>query len=107
MVSGIQALLRTLRDPELRGLVTLVVTLLAAGSVFYHFAEHWSVLNSLYFSVTTLLTVGFGDLVPRNAVSKLFTIVYTLVGVGILVSFISAVAGRAEALRHERSGRRR
>jgi voltage-gated potassium channel len=107
VIPGIRALVRTLRDPELRGLATLVAALMLAGTVFYHLVEHWSLLNSLYFSVTSLLTVGFGDFVPTTAAAKIFTILYTLIGVGVLVSFVSAVAGRAEGIRAERIRRRR
>ena len=49
-------------------------------------------LDSLYFSVTTLTTVGYGDLVPTNDTSKLFTLIYILAGVGILLGFVNAVA---------------
>ena len=106
MVAGVRALLQTLRDPELRGLAVLVATLLLTGTVFYHLAEDWRLLDSLYFSVTSLLTVGFGDFVPSTDVSKVFTILYTLVGVGILVTFVSSVASRAERLRDRRLGDR-
>ena len=102
MVAGIRGLLQTLRDPELRGLAVLVGTLLLTGTVFYHQVEDWRLLDSLYFSVTSLLTVGFGDFVPSKDVSKVFTILYTLVGVGILVTFVSSVANRAERLRNRR-----
>lgn len=94
-----QALLDTLRDPRFRGLVTLVAALLLTGTVFYSVAEGWGLLDSLYFSVVALLTVGFGDLVPTTAASKLFTIFYVLIGVGVLISFVSAIAQGAEGRR--------
>lgn len=49
-----------LRDRELRSLLTFLVILLISGSIFYHFVEHWKYLDALYFSVTTLSTVGAG-----------------------------------------------
>ena len=35
--------------------------------------EGWSVLDSIYFCVTTVATVGYGDVVPSRDASKLFT----------------------------------
>jgi voltage-gated potassium channel Kch len=72
-----------------RVLLSAVVLILAAGSIFYHFVEHWSWLNSYYFSVVTLTTVGFGDLTPRTDIGKIFTTFYLMIGIGIITTFIS------------------
>lgn len=82
----------SLKDPEFEALLTLVLITLGTGTYFYHLEEGWGWIDSLYFSVTTLTTVGFGDLAPHSAASKLFTIVYLIVGVGVLLSFINYVA---------------
>jgi voltage-gated potassium channel len=75
-----------------------VLTLFGAGTVFYTAVEGWSVLDSLYFSVMTLLTVGYGDFVPTTAGSKVFTMLYVIVGAGVLVGFITLVAREAMGL---------
>ncbi len=84
----------------------MVVTLLASGTFFYWRFEDWSVVDSLYFSVITLTTVGYGDLAPTTTGSKVFTVVYVLLGLGVLVSFLSAVAGHAVEARLERREQR-
>lgn len=96
------AVRRGLSDPTFRALASLVVILLVGGTVFYWRVEGWSVLDSLYFSVITLTTVGYGDLAPTAALSKVFTMIYVLLGLGILVSFVSIVAGHAVDARVER-----
>jgi voltage-gated potassium channel Kch len=98
MVKGLIALIRTVREPELRGLTLFVLTLFGAGTVFYTAVEGWSVLDSLYFSVMTLLTVGYGDFVPTTAGSKVFTMLYVIVGAGALVALITVVARQAAGL---------
>jgi hypothetical protein len=84
-----------LRDPEFRGLLLTVVGLLGTGTWVYHRFEAWSVLDSLYFSVITLTTVGYGDLSPTLPGTKIFTIVFIIVGIGILLAFINLVAKHA------------
>ena len=60
--------------------------------IFYHGVEGWGWLDSLYFSVITLTTVGYGDFAPKTDAGKVFTIIYILVGLGILAGFISLMA---------------
>ena len=60
--------------------------------MFYSAAEDWSLIQSLYFSVVTLTTVGYGDLTPTSEYSRIFTIVYIFIGVGVLVLFLSSLA---------------
>ena len=106
MRSFVVAVRRGLSDPRFRALAFLVVVLLATGTVFYWRFEDWTVLDSLYFSVITLTTVGYGDLAPTRAPTKIFTIVYILIGLGILVSFLSMVAQHAVDARVERQDKK-
>jgi len=64
--------------------------LLTTGTVGYHFLEDWSWVDSLYFSVVAVTTVGFGDITPSTDPSKLFTVGYILVGIGIITTFLNA-----------------
>lgn len=86
---------KSFKDPEFRAMFWLVVVILASGTYFYHAIEQWSWLNSLYFSVTTLTTVGYGDFSPHTDAGKVFTIVYLFVGIGVLLSFMTYVADHA------------
>lgn len=63
---------------------------LLTGTIFYHYAEGLRWLDALYFSVITLTTVGYGDFSPQTDIGKVFTIIYILVGIGIIFSFINA-----------------
>lgn len=81
-----------LADPEFRALFVVLVALIASGTAFYSTVEGWTVVDALYFSVMTLSTVGYGDLAPTTDLSKIYTIVYVLVGVGVFVAFITKLA---------------
>jgi hypothetical protein len=59
--------------------------------------------------VITLTTVGYGDLAPTQPGTKIFTMVFIILGIGILLTFINLVAKhalQAPSLR-DRLGRRR
>lgn len=63
--------------------------LLALGTVVYRFLEDWSWVDSLYFSVVAVTTVGFGDLSPSTDGSKLFTVVYILLGITVITTYLN------------------
>lgn len=54
------------------------------------------------FSLMTLTTVGYGDFTPTTPVSKVFTMVYVVVGIGLLLAFIDKVAEQVSAPRSSR-----
>lgn len=78
-----------------RIILAIAVTTLAVGTIVYHVVEKWSWLNSYFFSVTTLSTVGYGNLVPTTPFAKIFTTFYIFIGVGILTTFITATMKRS------------
>jgi voltage-gated potassium channel len=87
----IRAFVHGLKDAEFRALLLVLVSLLVSGTIFYSTVEGWGILDSLYFSVTTLATVGYGDLHPTTPLSKVFTMFYIVLGVGVFVAFITKV----------------
>lgn len=91
------------RKISVKELFLIVVVLLTIGTVFYHSIEKFNWLDALYFSVTTLTTVGFGDHVPTTDIGKIFTIFYIFTGIGIILAFVNLVVYRAHQrhfLRH-------
>jgi voltage-gated potassium channel len=91
-------------DEAFRVLLALVVSLLVSGTTFFTLVEGWSVLDSCYFSVTTLTTVGFGDPAPATAAGKIFTILYIFVGLGVIGGFINVLAKHTFARQRRRGG---
>jgi len=91
----VRAIRRGLADPEFRSLCILVGIVIGSGTIFYHFVEGMGWIDAFYFCVITLTTIGYGDLTPKTAIGKLFTIVYIFVGLGLLAAFISYVAQQA------------
>ena len=63
------------------------VTLILVGTVTYSLGEGWSVVDGFYFAVCTLTTSSIADpnLTLTHDALKLFTAIYVLTGIGILV----------------------
>lgn len=77
-----RTLISFLQDDEYRDLLITTIMIVLIGTVTYHFLEGWSVIDSLYFSVVTLTTIGYGDFAPKTDGGKLFTVLYIIVGIG-------------------------
>jgi hypothetical protein len=82
--------------------ITSILTLIGIGTFSYRFLEDWTWIQSFYFSVTTLTTVGFGDLHPTSDGSRLFTAFYILVGVTIVLGSIGVIGSNYIRRREER-----
>ncbi|CAD8103191.1 unnamed protein product [Paramecium sonneborni] len=51
-------------------------------------------LQALYFAVVTMLTIGYGDMVPKNAIEKIITMLFVLgacLWVSLSVNFIGSI----------------
>ncbi len=80
------------KQPETRGLLLVALSTLVIGVLFYMNVEHWSLINSIYFCVVTLGTVGYGDITPTTDIGKIFTTFYIIVGLSVIGGFF-ATAG--------------
>lgn len=87
----LQILLSFLRDKSYRNLLLTTLLFLGIGTIAYYHFEGWSWLDSLYFSVITLTTIGYGDFSPQTTMGKLFTLGYIVIGVGLILGFINSV----------------
>ncbi|MEQ9695089.1 potassium channel family protein [Shimia sp. SDUM112013] len=86
------AIARSWELPEFRAALTLSIMILLSGTLFYRSVEGWGWIDSLYFSATTISTVGLGDLSPQTDLGKTFTVLYIFVGVGVFVALFSQFA---------------
>ncbi len=71
--------------------VGALTTLVLIGTVVMRWIEGWSWIASFYFSVTTLTTVGYGDLYPTHEISRLFVALYVIAGVTTALSAMTVV----------------
>jgi hypothetical protein len=76
--------------PILSGLLILMI----AFGVVIGRLEHWPLLDAIYFTFVSGLTIGYGDLVPKRPLSRVLAIGIGLIGV-LLVGLIVALGVRA------------
>ena len=79
------------KDVEFRILFVLIVLLLLTGAIFYSEVEGYDLIDSLYFSVMIMSTIGYGELTLSTSTAKIFTIVYAFVSIGVFITIGSKV----------------
>ena len=104
----VEALRYAVREEAFLTVGSAGLLLVTIGTVTYTLGADWNVVDSLYFSVSTLTTTSVSDpdLVLNDGWLKIFTVLFQLIGIGILVEIlrrlgISFVQVRAEAARAE------
>lgn len=78
-----------MHDPEFQAIIFLLAMAVLGGSIFYHWVEGWSWLDLAHFSVVALTTVATPQLGPTSGLSKIFTMGFSLVGIGLVLAFLS------------------
>lgn len=63
---------------------------LSLGSLIFVFVIQIDFITALYFSTATVLTVGFGDVVPYNAGGKVLVIFYAPIGIVLVALVVSS-----------------
>ena len=89
--------------------VSLILIYLTAVGIYYFEnavqpEEFSSIFSSLWWSVVTLTTVGYGDIVPLTIGGRIFTFIILMIGLGIIAipsGMISSALTEARSLEKE------
>ncbi|GKD36090.1 two-pore potassium channel 3-like protein [Tanacetum coccineum] len=84
--------------PIVRQSVVLLIMYLSLGVVIFWYnkenfigSETHVVVDALYFCIVTMCTIGYGDIIPDSPVTKLFSIMFVLVGFGFIDILLSGM----------------
>lgn len=59
-----------------------LVAMVAASTVFFHYVEGWGWLDAYFFTIVTMSTVGYGDMVPQTPQGKIGVTFLIIFGIG-------------------------
>jgi voltage-gated potassium channel len=79
------------RTTHLVIVILLAMFLVGLGTAGYMVIEDWNVLDSLYMTVITLSTIGYGEVNPVSQAGRIFTLVLIVMGVGFFLYVIGNV----------------
>jgi voltage-gated potassium channel len=69
-----------------------LLALLVAGSLGFMWLEGWGFFDSLYMTVTTLTTVGYGEIHPLDRLGRIYNMVLILTGMGVMLYIVGSLA---------------
>lgn len=72
-------------------LVGLVVIIILIGTIGFKLLEDLGWIDALYFTISTITSVGYGDITVKTRVGELFAIFMIIAGVGIFFSTVSYI----------------
>ena len=87
--------------------VSSLLGLMLVGTIAFRLLEEWTWIQAFYFSVVTLSTVGYGDLHPSSDATRLFTALFILTGVGIVLASLTVIGTGLLSRREHRIVKRR
>lgn len=92
------------KSPRIAPIILTAVLFLLFGTVFYVTVEGFTWLDSIYFCVITLTTIGYGDIVPTTDIGKIFTMFYAILGIGIIAATGNYILHQALERHAKRTG---
>lgn len=86
--------------------VLIIVIIILYGILGSIFIMNLNIFDSIYYTIITIATVGYGDIIPITPLQKIFSVTLALSGVGLLAYIVTfIISSVTENLHDIRSGR--
>ena len=86
--------------------VLIIVIILLYGILGSMYIMGLNIYDSIYYTIITIATVGYGDIIPITPLQKIFSVTLALSGVGILAYIVTFIISSVTQNLHDiRSGR--
>lgn len=77
---------------QIRIAILLLATIIPIGVIGFMILEGFSLLDSIWLTVITLATIGYGDIYARTDAGRIFTVILILFGIGAVAYGLQATA---------------
>lgn len=86
--------------------VIIILCIIIYGVLGSIFIMKLDIYDSIYYTIITIATVGFGDITPTTTIQKIFSVTLALAGVGLLAYILTIIISSVtQNLQDIRSGR--
>ncbi|MNE54198.1 voltage-gated potassium channel [compost metagenome] len=82
--------------------VVAIIAYALASAFLFSIFEHWSYIDSFYFTFVTLATIGYGDYTPQTFGGRVFFCLFVLIGFGMLAILVGMIGKYAIEKMQER-----
>ncbi len=78
--------------PKLRFLVLALLLLVVIGVLGFHFLEGWTFFDGFYMVLTTITSIGYGEIHPLSHNGRLFNSFIIVTGVGLVLMLVGGAS---------------
>src|ERR1039458_10107311 len=75
---------------NLKVLFLALLALISIGVAGFHFLEGWPWFDGFYMVLTTITTIGYGEIHPLSHAGRIFNTFIIVAGVGLVLLFFGA-----------------
>lgn len=81
-----------IKTNNLHYMIYLVIIVVLGGAVSLSIAENINLGDAIWWSIETVTTVGYGDIIPKTILGRTIASIVMMVGIGFISMFTSTIA---------------